>query len=55
MKRLLPFLLSALLLLTGCGAPMDEIPDTSWEDYQLGLEETPEPPSPDYPLALIHI
>lgn len=51
MKQLLPFLLSALLLLTGCGAPMDEIPDTSWEDYQLGLEETPEPPSPDYPSA----
>jgi len=51
MRRLLPLLLSALLLLAGCGAPMDDIPDTSWEEYQMGLEEAPEVSSPDYPSA----
>lgn len=53
MRRLLPLLLSALLLLTGCGTPMDDIPDTSWEEYQQGLEEESAPveSSPDYPDA----
>ena len=34
MKRILPLLLTAVLLLTGCGVNYEEEPGISWEEYQ---------------------
>ena len=45
MKRLLPLLLTALLLLTGCGANYEEGPGISWEEYQQSQSGETEEPS----------
>ena len=34
MRRILPLLLAAALLLCGCGANYEERPGISWEEYQ---------------------
>ena len=53
MRRILPLLLAAALLLSGCAAPYEEDPGVSWEEYQQSqtgqiTEEAPqEEPQPE--------
>ena len=55
MRRILPLLLAAALLLSGCAAPYEEDPGVSWEEYQQSqtgqiTEEAPQE-EPGYPAA----
>ena len=55
MRRILPLLLAAALLLSGCAAPYEEDPGVSWEEYQQSqtgqiTEDAPQE-EPGYPAA----
>ena len=55
MRRILPLLLAAALLLCGCGANYEEGPGISWEEYQQSqsgeAEEEPAPEEENLPSA----